>query len=67
MTACAVLGCGREAKREGLCAPCCFVWLLSRGSDKTPGREDRLRAFVAKYSARNFSEAAPIIRQEGSS
>lgn len=62
MTTCDVVGCGLPRKREGMCSVHALTWLVSRGSDKTPGREDRRRAFVAKYSARNFSEAAPIIR-----
>lgn len=65
MSPCAVVGCGREAKREGMCPPHCFTWLVSRGSDRTPGREDRLRAFVAKMSARNFRAPSPTISQEG--
>lgn len=66
MKTCAVVGCGLPKKREGLCSVHALTWLVSKGSDKTPGREDRLRAYVARMSARNFPEAAPIIRQEGS-
>lgn len=66
MTTCAVVGCERERKRETMCTVHALTWLLSRGSDKTPGREERRRAFVARMSARNFPESAPIIRQEGS-
>lgn len=55
MTTCAVVGCPHPKKREGLCSIHALTWLVSRGSDRTPGREDRLRAFVARMSARNFS------------
>ena len=63
---CDVSGCGAAARKEGLCPHHLLFWTASRGSDKTPGREDRLRAYIARASARNFPEAAPIIRQEGS-
>lgn len=66
MKTCEVVGCGLPRKREGLCCIHALTWLVSKGSDRTPGREDRRRAFVARMSARNFPEAAPIIRQEGS-
>lgn len=65
MKPCAVVGCEREAKREGMCTVCALTWLVSRGSDRTLGREDRLRAFIAKMSARNFSAPSPTISQEG--
>lgn len=55
---CAVAGCGQPRKREGLCSVHALTWLVSRGSDRTPGREERLKAFIARASARNFS--API-------
>ena len=50
---CEVVGCGGEAKRDGLCCPHAFVWMVSRDSDRTPGREERRRAFVARASLRN--------------
>lgn len=53
MRLCEVVGCEREAKREKLCVPCAFLWLVSSDSDRTPGREDRRRAFVARGSLRN--------------
>lgn len=50
MKTCEVVGCGGEAKRENLCTVHALCWLLSSASDKTPGREDRHRAFVARAS-----------------
>lgn len=50
MKKCDVVGCTREAKRRELCVPHAFTWLASRDSDKTPGREERYRAFVARAS-----------------
>lgn len=58
MRLCEVVGCGGEAKREGLCVPCAFLWLVSRDSDRTPGREERRRAFVARASLRMQARAA---------
>lgn len=55
---CEVVGCGGEAKRDGLCCPHAFVWLASRDSDRTPGREERRRAFVARASLRMQARAA---------
>lgn len=66
MKICAVVGCQHPKKREGLCSVHALTWLVSRGSARTPGREERLRAFVAKMSARNFSAPSPTISQEGS-
>jgi hypothetical protein len=63
---CAVVGCPSPKKREGLCSIHALTWLVSRGSDKTPGREDRLRAFIARSSARNFFGAGARIKKEGS-
>ena len=53
MRLCEVVGCGGEAKRDKLCVPCAFLWLVARDSDRTPGREERRRAFVARASLRN--------------
>ena len=53
MRTCEVVGCEREAKREGLCVVHALSWLVSRDSDRTPGREERRRAFVARASLRN--------------
>lgn len=58
MRLCEVVGCGGEAKREGLCVPCAFSWLVSRDSDRTPGRDERRRAFVARASLRNQKQRA---------
>lgn len=66
MKTCAVVGCKHPKKREGLCSVHALTWLVSRGSDRTPGREDRLRAFIARMSARNFRAPSPTISQEGS-
>lgn len=66
MSACAVVGCLWPARYEGLCVPHALTWLVSKGSDRTPGREDRLRAFIARSSARNFSGSRATISQEGS-
>lgn len=54
MKPCAVVDCEREARRERLCCPHALTWLLTKDSDRTPGREERLRAFIARSSARNF-------------
>ena len=58
MRLCEVVGCEREAKRERLCVPCAFLWLASRDSDRTTGREERRRAFVARASLRMQARAA---------
>lgn len=65
MSACAVVGCEWPVRYERLCVPHALTWLVSNGSDRTPGREDRLRAFVARASARNFSAPPATISQEG--
>lgn len=66
MSACAVVGCKWPVRYEELCVPPALPWLVSKDSDRTPGREDRLRAFIARSSARNFSESRATISQEGS-
>lgn len=66
MTACAVLGCRWSARYEKMCVPHALTWLLTKDSDKTPGREERLRAFIARQSARNFRGAGATIQEEGS-
>lgn len=66
MKICAVVGCQHPKKREGLCAPHALTWLLTKDSDRTPGREDRLRSFIARQSARNFRGAGATIQEEGS-
>jgi hypothetical protein len=48
-----------------MCSVHALTWLVSRGSDRTPGREERLKAFIARASARNFSAPSPTISQEG--
>lgn len=65
MTPCEVVGCGLPRKRERLCCIHALTWLVSKGSDRTPGREERRRAFVARHSARNFSGPGATIREEG--
>lgn len=52
MRLCEVVGCGVEAKREQMCTVHALSWLVSRDSDRTPGREERRRAFVARASLR---------------
>lgn len=66
MSGCAVLGCRWQARHEGLCVPHALTWLLTKDSDKTPGREDRLRAFVARASARNIYGPGATIQEEDS-
>lgn len=53
MRTCEVVGCEGEAKREQMCVVHALSWLVSRDSDRTPGREERRRAFVARASLRN--------------
>lgn len=53
MRICEVVGCGGEAKREQMCTVHALSWLVSRDSDRTPGREERRRAFVARASLMN--------------
>lgn len=53
MRLCEVVGCGVEAKREQMCTVHALSWLVSCDSDRTPGREERRRAFVARASLRN--------------
>jgi hypothetical protein len=60
MKTCEVVGCGGEAKRETLCVPHALCWLLSSASDKTPGREERRRAFVARASLWMQSRAGAL-------
>lgn len=66
MSGCTVLGCMWSARHEGLCVPHALTWLLTKDSDKTPGRDDRLRSFIARQSARNFCGAGATIQEEGS-
>lgn len=66
MSACAVTGCRWTARHEGLCVPHALTWLLTKDSDKTPGREERLAAFIARQSARNFLGRGATIQEEDS-
>lgn len=66
MSGCAVTGCRWTARHEKMCVPHALTWLLTKGSDKTPGREERRLAFVARASARNFYGAGATIQEEGS-
>ena len=55
---CAVSACPRDACRESLCAVHALNWLLSRDSAPTPGRDNRLRQFVARQDVRGVLRKA---------
>jgi hypothetical protein len=50
---CAVGHCNRPAHTDGLCVPCALTWLLTPGSAPTPGRDERLKAFIARQDTRH--------------
>lgn len=55
---CAVEQCPRDAVRDCLCVVCALSWLLSKDSAPTPGRENRLRQFVARQDVRGVLRKA---------
>ena len=55
---CAVSDCARDACRESLCSVHALTWLLTKDSAPTPGRENRLRQFVARQDVRGVLRKA---------
>ncbi len=51
---CDVVGCPNVSIHEGMCCAHGMTWLLSEGSDKAPGRDERRRAYVARMSLRSM-------------